>query len=531
MKYKKGLMIISILVCILFMISCVSAAEDIGVDANQTVGSDDDQVILEQDSSEDEVVTVENDGDVLGATSEIYFDASARFDGDGSQSRPYKYYDTDKIPFGATVHFYNGVYNVESTLSISSSLSYKTTFIGEGPNTILKSSNGILGFKIRDNSNFVLQGLTIDGPRINNNGNLQATNVIFKNSDSRYSQIYSITTSVSPTVQLTGCTFQNNHAIDLGGSITLYSGSITLDNCNFYNSVSDKFGGAIELKSGTLNIRNSRFDSSESKHGGAIYALHSTISITGTTFYNCKSEGFGGVISAEHGSLIIDNCNFTNCLSIDDGGGAIYVMDGNSDVKNSLFVNNSAYFGGSICNLNSGLNISSSEFDDDHAEYYGGSIYNMFGDVNLVNNRFYNSWAGVSGGAIIARFSNSFNINSNYFIRTYAKSGPVIFIDGDEDYVHIIENNNIYRDLYNFVAVYRGSLNGNKVEATSNSLTFSVSSDGSYIPVQGDDPTQSNPYVDLNILSGGSKVINTDLDDKNIIHFNIIKKNSNLINE
>ena len=531
MKYKKGLMIISILVCILFMISCVSAADDIAGDANQTVGSDDDQVILEQDSSEDEALTVENDEDILGATSHIYFDASASFDGDGSQSKPYKYYDTDKIPFGATVHFKKGTYNIQSTLSISSSLSYKTTFIGEGQNTILKSSGSILGFKIRDNSNFVLQGLTIECARINNNGNLEATNVLFKNADSRYSQIYSITTSVSPTVKLTGCSFQNNHAIDLGGSITLYSGSITLDNCNFYNSVSDKFGGAIELKKGTLNIRNSRFDSSESKHGGAIYALHSTISITGTTFYNCKSEGFGGVISAEYGSLIIDSCNFTNCLSIDDGGGAIYVMDGNSDVKNSVFVNNSAYFGGSICNLNSGLNISSSEFDDDHAEYYGGSIYNMFGDVNLVNNRFYNSWAGVSGGAIIARFSNSFNINSNSFIRTYAKSGPVIFIDGDEDYVHIIENNNVYRDLYNFVAVYRGLLNGNKVEATSNYLTFSVSSDGTYIPVQGDDSTQTSPYVDLNILSGGSNVINTDLDDKNMIQFNIIKKNSDVINE
>ena len=317
----------------------------------------------------------------------------------------------------------------------------------------------------------------------------------------------------------------------MGGSINLYKGSITIENCNFYNSISDKFGGAIELKKGTLNIRNSRFDSSESKHGGAIYAVDSTVSIIGTTFNNCKSEGFGGVISAEYSTLIVDNCNFTNCLSVDDGGGAIYVMDGNSDVKNSYFVNNSAYFGGSICNLNSGLNVSHSEFDDDHAEYYGGSIYNMFGYVNLIGNNFYNSWAGVSGGAIIARFSNSFEINSNTFIRTYAKSGPVIFIDGDEDYVHILENNNIYRDIYGFVAVYTGLLDGNKVEATSNYLTFSVSNDGTFIPVQSDDSTQNNQYVDLKILSEGSNLINTDLDHKNMIQFNITKKDSNMIND
>ena len=154
-------------------------------------------MILEQDSSEDEALTVENDEDILGATSHIYFDASAKDDkGDGSQSKPYKYYDTDRIPFGATIHFTKGTYNIQSTLSISSSLSYKTTFIGEGQDTILKSSSSILGFKIRDNSNFVLQGLTIECARINNNGNLEATNVLFKNADSRYSQIKTVTSII-----------------------------------------------------------------------------------------------------------------------------------------------------------------------------------------------------------------------------------------------------------------------------------------------------------------------------------------------
>ena len=282
MNYKRGLVVISILICVLFMISFVSATVDIESDMNQTLSSDENQIILDESSTDDETLAVgENDGN-LGATSVIYFDASAKFDGDGSQSKPYKDYDTDKIPFGSTVYFSEGVYTVESTLTISSSLSYKTTFIGQGQNTILKSSSSILGFKIRDNSNFMLQGLTIDGLRISNNGNFEADNVLFRNSNARYSSIYSISTSVSPTVKLTNCNFQNNYASDLGGSIGLYLGNITIENCNFYNSKSNTFGGAIELHSGTLNIKNSRFDSTQSKHGGAYHIYGGVYTVYGS---------------------------------------------------------------------------------------------------------------------------------------------------------------------------------------------------------------------------------------------------------
>lgn len=530
MEYKKGLIIISMVVCVLFLISCVSATADIETDMNQTFSSDESQAILQEDSSEDETLTVDGNEDVLAATSHIYFDASAKYDGDGSESKPYKYYDTDRIPFGSTVHFKNGVYNVQSTLSISSSLSYKTTFIGEGQNTILKSSSSILGFKIRDNSNFVLQGLTIEGARINNNGNLEAKNVLFRNADSRYSQIYSISTSVSPTVKLTNCNFQNNHATDLGGAVSLNKGTITIENCNFYNSRSDIFGGAIKLQKGTLTIKNSRFESTKSKHGGAVYAKDSTVNIIGTTFINCKSDVFGGAVACENCQLTVDGSDFTNCRSFEDGGGAIYIMDGNANVKNSEFTNDSAYFGGAICNLNSGLNVTSNIFTDNYADYYGGSIYNMFGNVNLIGNSFSNSRAKVSGGAIITRFANSFNINSNSFIMTYAQNGPVIFIDGDEDSV-TIQSNNIYSDVYKFMAVYRGLLDGTNFEAQTNNLTFSISSDGNYISVQSDDSSQYTPYIDLNVLCGGSNLIYTNLTQKNIIQFNIDKQNADLISD
>jgi len=195
------------------MISSVYATNDIETGLNNTLNYNENQDLLQdvQEDNSNEKLSLSDDEDVLGA-SEIYFDASVRNDGDGSKSRPYKYYDTDKIPFGATVHFAPGTYHVESTLSISSSLNYKTTFIGENSqSTIFKSTNSILGFKIRDNANFVIKGITIDGVRINNNGNLDATDVIFKNTNNRLSTVYSISNSVKPTLKLTNCIFSDNY--------------------------------------------------------------------------------------------------------------------------------------------------------------------------------------------------------------------------------------------------------------------------------------------------------------------------------
>ena len=529
MKYKKGLSVVFILICVFFMISSVSAAEDIGTDTNQTLYSDDEQAISQDDIYNDETLSVEENNDIL-SESTIYFDASAAYDGDGSQSKPYKYYDTDKIPFGSTAYFAAGVYTVESTLSISSSLNYKTTFIGAGSqNTIFQSTNSILGFKIRDNSNFVISGVTFNSVRINNNGNLQATDVVFKNNNNRFSSIYGTSTDVQTTLKLTNCVFKDSYASDLGGAVTVYCGSVDIINCIFSNTKSNTFGGAIELRNSILNVRNSKFDSDESQHAGAIYLYNSNATVETSTFNHCTSEIFGGAIACLNAGLTVNTCNFTNYKSLTDGGGAIYSVDSDVDISHSSFINGSAYYGGAICNLHADLNISDCEFINNCAEYYGGSVYNMYSVVRIIGNTFTCSQAKNSGGAIITRFSDSFTFDSNTFIKTYAPYGPVIFVDGDEE--TITHNNNVFREVYKLEALYTGFLNGNEIQVKSNQLAFSISSDGNYLDAQSGGASTNNQYLNLNIASATSSSINTPLEQKNIINFNILKKNSNLINE
>ena len=524
MNYKKGLIMISILICAFFIISSVSAANDMEANENQTISNDESHVL--QDSSGAEQLSAQQSNDVLG-DSVIYFDASASFDGDGSQSKPYKYYDTDKISFGSTAHFAAGVYEVDSTLSISSSLNYKTTFIGAGSqSTIFKSSNSLLGFKIRDNANFAVNGITFDSVRINNNGNLDATDVVFKNNNNKFSSIYSVSNTVNPTLKLTNCAFMDNFASDLGGSVTVYNGHVDIINTIFNNTRSNIFGGAVEVRNSVLNIQNSRFSFGESQHAGAVYAYNSNLTVTDSTFSHCKSESFGGAIACDYTKLIVDACNFTNYQSSADGGGAIYSVDSDAHVSDSSFIDGSAYFGGAICNLHSDLEVISCSFTNNYAQYYGGSIYNMYSTVTLTGNDFYNSRAASRGGAIITRYAESFTFNSNTFIKTFAPEGPVIFVDGDEETVSY--SNNDLKEVYWIQAIYEGSLNGAKVRAASNILTFSISSDGNYLSAHGYGFIPQNSYVDFNIASGA---VNTPLNQKNQIIFNIVKKDSNLINE
>ena len=71
---------------------------------------------INQKDSDLEVLQVSNDVNQTVAdslsSSVVYFDASASSDGDGSKSNPYKYYKSDRINFGDTVYFADGVYDI-----------------------------------------------------------------------------------------------------------------------------------------------------------------------------------------------------------------------------------------------------------------------------------------------------------------------------------------------------------------------------------------------------------------------------------
>lgn len=451
MEYKHVMLIICICTCILFSVSCVFANDAINETGYSDVGElqlSNDTGFIASDSLSDSVV---------------YFDASANDDGDGSRSNPYKYYSSDRIGFGCTAYFADGVYDITEPNSIHSSSAYKTTFIGQSmENTVLRSKLADkFDFTITDNSYFVLKDLTMMGVHINNQANLIADNVIFRDSEG-FDQNYQPGLSYSPiskvyestyggviicdtplnkltVLNLTGCRFDGNCATS-GGVIAACNSIANIQNCVFYSSSANRFGGAIYAIKSRFNIINSSFEISNAKYGGAIYSNESSLYLKDSRFSQSQAFSFGGAIASFSSHLDINHVAFNDYASLEDAGGAIYTVGSTLNVVDSSFKNGYSDFGGAICNLKCNSTVSGCEFVNNTATYYGGSIYNMYGNLALTGNVFEKSHAE-SGGSIFNRLTDSFNLVNNRFADSTADEGDIVFIDGYK--VTVVESGNV----------------------------------------------------------------------------------------
>lgn len=447
------MLLICISMCILFSVSSVFAND-----------------VMNETMAESDLDVQVNSNDVNGlsadslSTSVVYFDASAVNDGNGSQSNPYKYYKSDRIDYGTTAYFADGVYDITDVTSIYSSSTYKTTFVGQSlENTVLRSKlTNKFDFTVTDNSYFVLNNLTMIDVHINNQANLIANNVMFRDSagfnpgyspslsysyiskiyDSTYGGVIICDTPFNKvtTLNLTDCHFNSNSASS-GGVIATYNTVASIQNCVFYNSTAQRFGGAIYSIKSNLTIRASSFEINDAKYGGAIYVNSSSLYLKDSQFSQSKSYSFGGVLASFSSKLDVVHVIFNDYASLNDAGGAIYTTGGTLNVADSSFKNGYSDFGGAICNLKCNSTIHDSKFINNDATYYGGSIYNMYGSVVFASNFFNNSHAE-SGGSIFNRLSDSFTLTNNRFINSTADEGPIVFIDGGN--VNVIEDANKY---------------------------------------------------------------------------------------
>ena len=184
------------------------------------------------------------------------------------------------------------------------------------------------------------------------------------------------------------CYFENNYARTEPGCINNCA-VLTVYNTTFYKNRASTWAGAIHTHYyAVANIYDSTFiDNVAGWNGGALYT-YGDLNIYNTTFIgnNCTTNNGGGAIgackyeSAPH--IYIDGClfegNANNCWGLDelstDGtgrGGAISFMDeGSLEVKDTVFIANSASIGTAICAIEAGS--------------YGSP------DVIIVNNTFIN---------------------------------------------------------------------------------------------------------------------------------------------
>lgn len=389
MKFKN-------LIFYIVLISCLVSVSGVYADDNST-----------------EIIAINDVNDNLGEYDDIYyFNASAPNDGDGSRNNPFKYVNNNRLPYGVTAYFANGIYEIDELCDIySNSETTKVTFYGESSDaTIIKSKSGIIPIYVNDNARLFVYDMTFDTATIENRGTLEAHNVIFKNglgvdaysSSPEYNDIF------GGAIYSPGSLYYSAYGMP---------SYLILDNCTFMNN-SAVYGGAIYHKNGVTTIKNSRF-------------------------YDSYSSLYGGVLATDGGKITIENCIFENYHAKGDAGGAIYAKVTNLTVKNSNFTNGFGDFGGAICNLNAVLDISNSNFKNNTAKLEGGAIYQMYGTFSLKNADINIAHARDGGAVFVDNCTSTVMNNVKITDSSADRQGGAIFSNANKLDLTSVEFKNI----------------------------------------------------------------------------------------
>ncbi len=208
------------------------------------------------------------------------------------------------------------------------------------------------------------------------------------------------------------CLFEKNFAYEHSTCVMNY-GNCVIYNSKFYKNRSSSWAGGITTyRSGNTTIYDSEFKGNLAGwNGGALYC-YNILNVYNTVFEdnNCTTNNGGGAIGACQYEgiprMYIEDCLFKNnnnlCWALDSlsttgtgRGGAISFMDkGSIEVRNTVFIANSASIAPAICAVEAGS--------------YGSP------EIIIANNTFINHTR--VGDIIVVRVKGTLcNISDNYY--------------------------------------------------------------------------------------------------------------------
>ncbi len=407
---------------------------------------------------------ITSDKSLKSATTSYYVNSSAKSDGTGSNSSPWKTIDQSKISSvssGSTIYIANGVYTIDYVNITNNNI----TLIGQSVNdTVLQSTSSTTVLFNVQSSSLTISNLTITGSTssIINRGNLTLNNTNFKSISSSRSNGSAISNYGNVTINNSNFTsisstygsvlydrssdakniIINNSRFDgcgstatSGGMFYFSNSNVTIDN-SFFKKGYAKTGSAIYASGGNLTISNTNLTTNgiENATGvvyvtncnlkldnayfvnnyvnkSVIYVNGGSVSVLNSLFKNNTAERWAGVIDLETTTALINNSRFVNSTSLYDAGGVIYSYNSNLTVQNSNFTDNNALIGGAITSINgtgdgTKITVYQSSVDilnsifTNNTATYGGAIYNVYSNLNVNKSTFTNNTAIYSGGAI-----------------------------------------------------------------------------------------------------------------------------------
>lgn len=378
MNFKKNVVMFTILICILFSISCVAASdvnENVTAYGNQQIIDDENEELL--NSPHDDLISSSED-ELISSSQEDLLSASSKGTFSELQSMIYS------APEG-------------STITLKKDYAYD------------KASN-TTGIIINKSLTINGNGHTLDG--------LSKSRIFFV--------MFTLNPDAHNKVVLKNMVFKNGYTKYYGGAI-VNAGDLTLDKCTFKNNRAKIAAGAI-CSIGALKCKNSNFYKNTAYgSAGAIFSLNFKESFK---YYFNLQLGKNGVTSIKDllQSLMLDvsivpltdyitNCKFTKNVA-SGRGGAVYGFT-HLSISSSKFTSNRAKeVGGAVYGAKN-LYIKNSKFYYNKAGSNGGAVYFKCPDLTGSYDKNGNWKSGVKF------YKNS--IKNSVFTKNYAIRGGAIY--------------------------------------------------------------------------------------------------------
>ena len=202
----------------------------------------------------------------------------------------------------------------------------------------------------------------------------------------------------------------NNSATTFGGAVGLNgNGIIEIIEVSMFDNIAISYGGAVGVNSpggtGTINVRKSVLSRNKA---------------TGTT----NTTGYGGAIGLTEGNINVYDSTFENNTAVNYGGAVGVPVTGKFYANNSVFNNNVAGTYGGAIGSGAGVNISFCNFTENRAGTDGGAVAAMADpgiDNYIYSCQFEYNFAANKGYAIYAL--NLLTANYNRFFNNMDGSG------------------------------------------------------------------------------------------------------------
>ena len=234
--------------------------------------------------------------------------------------------------------------------------------------------------------------------------------------------------------EISNCLFENSTNVDSsngnGGAVFVTMSSIDLLGCTFERNFAINGGGFLASQSTVSAVGNTFIGNVITGGGGAVALIASTVSFVRNTVLNNTAQFGGGVVAADSGVTFEENAFIGNSAPFTGGG--VSTIGGNATfMGRNTFVSNyvTELFGAGLAVRNGHAELrGDTRFTMNSAEIIGGAVILFDSSVIFSGNLTIEDSASLYGGGLMAAQSVLEFSGSTVFQRNDAIYGAGIYV-------------------------------------------------------------------------------------------------------